>query len=132
MAVIIAVVPNPRVYLRTHLYGLGRAETDAAYRQNLRVIAAILFAYWADSAPDLSGERGHIFDVVTSDKFYHDGVNTTSDRRLWFCSYVGFEKITSTWAKQNAPSCKGYLSMRIYITDEFSRELAAHTIQIYF
>lgn len=132
MTVMLIVHKNAPLYLRTQLHGLGRAETDEAYRKNLRIIMAVLFAHWSDTNPDLTGIRGNLFDVITNESFYQEGFNKTSDKRLWFCSYVGFEKTTSEWAKEHAPSCRGYICMRVFVTDEFSNELESHTIIIYY
>lgn len=136
MAVLQVFVPTPNIYTRTLLHGVGRAGTDAELRNNLRLIAAILMAGWHDKyQPDLGGSTGEIFDVMTNEKFYLDGYNTTAkgdDRRLWFCSYIGFEKLTSKWAKENHPDCHGYICMRMYNQDDKQREVDHHTIQIYF
>lgn len=117
------------------LYGVGRASTDAELRANLRLILAILLAQWSDTNPDLEGIRGDIFDIVTSEFFYEKGYAKTtenSDTRIWFCSYVGFEKVTSAWAKEHHPDCRGYISMRLHNQDERCNELDSHSIQFYF
>lgn len=132
MAIMLVVSPQSKIYLRTILYGVGRAEDDSELRANFRLIAASVLAHWSDSNPDLSGVRGDIFDVLTAEPFYQKGYAKTSGERLWFCSYIGFEKITSTWAKTNHPDCKGYLCIRIYNQDSRHNELEFHTIQIYF
>ena len=136
MAVLIVVAPSPQVYTRTLLYAIGRAQTQAEMWDNLRLIAAVILVNWCDSNPDLSGVRGNIFDVLTTEFFYLNGYAKTKfgehDDRLWFCDYIGFEKITSTWAKENCPGCKGYLSMRLFNQDEKHRKQDTHTVQIYF
>ena len=136
MAVLLVVNASPRIYTRTMLFGVGRAESHAEMWDNLRLIAAILMAQWTDTNPDLSGVRGHIFDVLTNEFFYQNGYAKTQfgehDDRLWFCDYIGFEKITSQWAKENCPGCKGYLSMRLFNQDEKHRKQDTHTVQIYF
>ena len=133
MAVLIIPVENMRkLYIQTQLFGNGRAEDDASFRQNLRLIAAVLLAHWSDTKPDLSGETGHIFDVLTSEKFYKEGYNSTSDYRLWTCSYIGFEKITSKWAKEKFPNAHGYICMRVVAFDAGATEKASHTIQFYY
>jgi hypothetical protein len=83
----------------------------------------------------MSPEVSDIFDVVTSEAFYEKGVIKTvnnSDERLWFCTYAGFEKVTSQWAKDNAKGCHGVVSMRLHNTDTLHREADGHSIQIYF
>lgn len=137
MAILQIYIPSRNIYTRTMLYGVGRATSDGALRANLRLIAAVLLAGWSDNQhPDLSGITGEIFDVVTSEKFYTEGYNATirgdKDKRLWFCSYIGFEKITSKWAKENHPDCHGYICMRVDNQDERHNIIDAHTIQIYF
>ncbi len=132
MAVMIVINKNAHLYLQTHLFAIGRAADDAEFRKNLRIMAAVLLADWSDSKPDLSGVRGNIFDVITNEQFYQTGVNKTSGERLWFCSYIGFEKITSKWAKENTNQSRGYICMRIYITDAQHNELESHTVQIYY
>lgn len=136
MALLHIVNPNNRIYTRTMLHGVGRAGSDAELRANLRVILAILLVDWSETNPDLSGERGDIFDVITTPQFYEKGYAKTiahkGDERLWFCSYIGFEKVTSKWAKENCPDCHGYISMRIYNQDSRHNELESHTIIIYF
>lgn len=161
MAVILITEPNPKIYTRTLLHALGRADSDSEFRTNLRLVVAVLLAYWADTKPDLSGVRGDIFDVVTSEHFYRKGLAKTVYRekkgpllnddgigidpvpmwkeeladetaRLWFCSYVGFEKITSKWAKENHPGCHGYICMRVFNQDVRHNEIDGHTIIVYF
>ena len=136
MALLLVVNPSPRIYTRTMLFGVGRADSHSEMQDNLRLIAAILMAQWSDTNPDLSGVRGHIFDVLTSELFYQKGYAKTQfgdyDDRLWFCDYVGFEKITSRWAKENCPGCNGYICMRIHNQDDKHRERDNHTVLIYF
>lgn len=136
MAFLKIVIPNRNIYTRTMLYGVGRAETDADLRKNLRLIAAVLITGWSDTTnPDLAGIVGEIFDVMTSPKFYEDGYNKTSkgnDTRLWFCSYVGFEKLTSKWAKETIPQCHGVICMRIYNQDAQQNPMDSHTVQIFY
>lgn len=137
MSVRLIFIPNRNIYTRTMLYGVGRAQNDAELRNNLRLIAAVLLAGWSDTKDaDLSGQMGEIFDILTSEKFYTEGYNTSikgeNDRRLWFCSYIGFEKLTSKWARENHPDCHGYICMRVFNQDDQRRELDHHTIQIYF
>lgn len=136
MAFISVIVPRPSLYTRYMLHGLGRVEEDARFREQLRLMTAILLAEWSSTEPDLSGVVGDVFDVVTSAQFYEHGYAKTvgfgNDERLWFCSYVGFERVTSEWARRHHPSCKGYICMRIYNQDARHIEMAAHTIQIYF
>lgn len=136
MAFLHIVNPNNRVYTRTMLYGVGRAETDAVFRANLRMILAILLANWSDTNPDLSGVKGDIFDILTSPQFYEEGYAKTvageKDARLWFCSYIGFEKVTSKWAKENHPGCHGVVCARIYNQDTRHNEIDSHTVQFYF
>ena len=116
------------------LYAVGRAGTDAELRENLRLILAILLARWSDTNPDLEGVRGNLFDVATTEKFYQEGfaktVGAHGDDRLWFCSYVGFEKATSLWARSRG--LHGVVCARLFNQDVKNKELDAHTIQIYF
>lgn len=156
MAFFTVVVPRPHLYSRFMLHGLGRVETDAHFREQLRLMAAILFAEWSDTGlGGLEGVKRDIFDVVIDEHFYTKGyaktaksqkpnnrsadtfagimaVETRPDARLWFCSYVGFEKLTSKWAKENCPDCRGYISMRIYNQDIRHNVVDSHTVQIYF
>lgn len=137
MAVLQAVIPNSNIFLRTRLYGEGRAEDDAAMRKNFRIIAAVLMGEWSEiTLVDLDGIYGDILDVMTSPKFYDDGYNKTTngvnDDRLWFCSYVGFEKLTSKWAKETIPNCRGVILMRISNQDGKGNALDAHTVQIFY
>ncbi len=135
MAIILVTNPQPKLYTRYMLHGFGRVDNDADFREQLRLVAAILLAHWSDTDPDLSGVRGEIFDVVTNMHFYQNGYGVTTkgnDRRLWFCSYIGFERVSSKWAKENHPNCHGYLSMRLYNQDTRHNELDSHTIMIYF
>lgn len=136
MAFLHIAFPNRLLYLRTRLHGVGHADSDAEMRENFRLIVAVLLALWADANnPDLSGIRGTVFDIATSEFFYENGYAKTidnGDERLWFCSYIGFEQITSQWAKENHPTCNGCLCMRLYSQDNKHREMGAHTIQIYF
>lgn len=136
MAVLLVVNPDSRIYTRTVLHGINKSQSDTEYWDNLRLIAAVLLAQWSDTNPDLSGVRGHIFDVVVNEFFYHNGYAKTSfgeyDDRLWFCDYIGFEKITSQWAKENCPGCNGYLSMRLRNQNDKHRDVDNHTVLIYF
>lgn len=135
MAFLSIVHPSPQIYLRTKLHGIGYASSDAELRENLRLITAILLAKWSDTNPNLDGIRGILFDVITNEFFYHNGYAKAvdgTDERLWFCSYVGFEQITSKWAKEKHPGCKGYISMRLFNRDAKQQELDSHTVQIYF
>ena len=136
MAVLLVVKPNSHVYIRTMLYGIGRANSHAEMQDNLRLIAAILMADWVNLQPDPGDVREHIFDVMTTPLFYENGYAKTKfgdyDDRLWFCDYVGFEKITSQWAKENCPGCNGYICMRIHNQDDKHRERDNHTVLIYF
>jgi hypothetical protein len=155
MAFITVVVPRPQLYSRFMLHGLGRVESDAHFREQLRLMAAILFAHWSDGNPDLQGVKGDVFDVVIDQPFTERGFTKTvksekkadalvttfagviepetrSDARLWFCSYIGFERITSKWAKENCPGCRGYICMRIYNQDLRHNIVDTHTVQIYF
>lgn len=129
------IVPNNHIYTRTLLFATGRAQSDAELRSNLRLIAAILLAFWSDTKPDLSGSIGEIFDVVTSEPFYMKGLNKTvknNDERLWFCTYAGFEKLTSQWARDNAKGCHGVVCLRIHNQDARHNDLESHSIQIYY
>jgi hypothetical protein len=136
MAVLLINIPSPHIYTRTMLHGIGRAQTNAEMWDNLRLIAAVLLARWCDTGPDLTGVRGHIFDVLTSEFFYQKGYAKTKfgehDDRLWFCGYIGFEKVTSLWAKKNYPKCHGYICMRVHNQDDKHREQDNHTILFYF
>lgn len=143
MAFLHIVHPNNKIYTRTQLFAVGRAKDNAEMRSNLRLIAASLLAFWSDTNPDLSGEIGEIFDVVTSPDFYEKGLLKTYkgkneelgmyyDERLWFCTYAGFEKITSQWGKDNAKGCHGVVTMRLHNQDKLHNDCDAHTIQIYF
>lgn len=132
MAVVIHHVPDRATYTQTLLWGLGRAEDDAEFRQNLRIIMAILLAKSYEDSNPPEGREAAIFDIMTSESFYLKGYNKTSDQRLWFPSYVGFEKLTSKWAKQKYPDCHGYLCMRLIEQDVENETLASHTVQIYF
>jgi hypothetical protein len=159
MAFISVVHPCRSVYISTRLHGVGRAENDGEFRANLRLIAAIVLAQWSETNPNLLGVRGEVFDVVTSAPFYEQGFAKTvrrdfetqveegdfidalfpdmnehfrEDAKLWFCSYIGFEKVTSEWAKKNHPDCHGYICMRVYNQDALHKVLDSHTIQIYF
>lgn len=135
MAFLSVIVPRPNLYVRTMLYGVGRAESDTELRANLRLIAACLLAEWYDEKQKLNDITGQLFDMVTSEFFFANGYAKSKFRdeeRLWFCSYVGFEKVTSAWAKKHHPGCKGYISMRVYNQDARHVELDSHTIQIYF
>ncbi|BAW19379.1 hypothetical protein [Ralstonia phage RP31] len=117
------------------LHGVGRADSDAELRANLRVILAILLVDWYESNPDLGGVKSHIFDVVTAPQFYEEGYTKTvgnNDDRLWFCSYIGFEKLTSQWAKENAKGCHGVICARIFNQDARQNEMDHHCIQVYF
>lgn len=156
MAFLTVIVPRPQLYSRYMLHGYGRVETDAHFREQLRLMAAILFAEWSDTGlVNLDEKKRDIFDVVIDEHFYTKGfaktaksqrvnnrsadtfagvipVETRPDARLWFCSYIGFEKITSKWAKENCPGCRGYISMRIYNQDTRHNIVDSHTVQIYF
>lgn len=136
MAIILVTNPQPKLYTRYMLHGFGRVDNDAEFREQLRLMVAVLLAQWTDTKPDLSGARGVVFDVATNQQFYESGyaktINGDRDARLWFCGYVGFERVTSEWAKKNCPGCHGYVSMRLYNQDERHNELDAHSIIIYF
>lgn len=131
------IIPNRKIYTQTRLFGIGRAESDGVMRANLRKIAAALSATWyAENEPELVGKIEHIFDVLTTEQFYENGyaktVQDKYDPRLWLCSYIGFETLTSKWAKETIPACHGVICMRLYNQDERCDELEAHTVQIYF
>lgn len=136
MAFLSIVIPRPKIYTSTRLYGVGRAESDAELRANLRLITAVLLGEWYEEhKPGLDMKNGHVFDIATSEFFFKNGFAKSQfneDTRLWFCTYVGFEKVTSWWAKKNHPTCHGYLSMRLLNQDVRHNELDSHTIQIYF
>lgn len=146
MAFISVIIPHRKIYTQYMLHGYGRAKDDAEFRFGLRMTAAVLLSWWYDEAvllaekddpnrPNLEGSRGHVFDVATNEHFYTKGFGKTqngNDERLWFCSYIGFEKVTSEWAKKNYPDCNGYICMRIYNQDSRHNELESHTVQIYF
>lgn len=135
MAVLLVVNPNPHAYVRTTLHGINKARSYAEFFDNLRMITAVLLAQWSDTNPDLSGVRGDVFDVLTTEIFYRKGYAKTkrgSDERLWFCDYIGFEKVTSQWAKTNHPDCRGYISMRIHNQDQRHLDLEHHTVILYF
>ncbi len=129
------VFPHPGFYKRTQLNAINQSQDDGMMRENFRIMMAVLLAHWADTKPDLTGERGFLFDLLTSEKFYTSGYNKTkngNDERLWFCSYVGFEKVRSKWMKEKYPDVRGVLCMRIFSRDNKGVELDAHTIQIYY
>lgn len=130
MAFLILDHPNKQIYLQTHLWALGRAQDDDSYRANLRLVFAVLLAQWSDNHPELFGENNHLFDIITNENFIKKTYVTTSEKKIYFCSYIGFEKLTSKWAKEKYPHCRGYLCMRIYATNQHSEELDAHTIQM--
>lgn len=135
MAFIHLITPNNKIYTRALLHGVGYAGSQAELRDNMRLIVAILLAYWGDTNPEMSPEVSDVFDVVTSEDFYMKGILKTvrgTDERLWFCSYAGFEKVTSQWANEKAKGCHGVVSMRLHNTDTRHNEADAHTIQIYF
>lgn len=137
MAFLHVALPNKNIYTRTLLHAIGRAHTDGEMRANLRLIVAVLLAQWSDThAHLLHGQLGDLFDVVTSEDLYLKGVVKTvageRDERLWFCSYIGFEKITSQWAKETHPDCHGVVCMRLFNQDARHNEIDSHSIQIYF
>lgn len=136
MTFLSVIIPKPQIYLRTMLHAIGHAQSDGEMRDNLRLIAAILLAEWvSDCNPFLNNASSQIFDMVTSAHFYEKGYAKSifgGDVRMWFCSYVGFEKVTSQWAKENHPDCRGTISMRLFNQDDRHIELDAHSIQIYF
>lgn len=131
MAFLIHHIPNKELYLNTQLWIVRRQIDDATYRKHLRVVMAILLATAYDEANPPVGISAELFDVLTSERFHECGYNKTTDNRLWFCSYIGFEKITSAWAKEKYPKCKGYLCMRVLIKNHLHQE-TSHTVQIYF
>lgn len=132
MAVVIHHIPDRATYVQTILWALGRAEDDAEFRKNLRILMAVLLAKGYDEANPPKDKLAAIFDIMTSESFYLKGYNKSSDQRLWFPSYVGFEKLTSKWAKETYPKCHGYLCMRLVEKDVNNKDLDAHTVQIYF
>lgn len=132
MAVVIHHIPDRTTYMQTILWALGRAEDDAEFRQNLRILMAVLLAKGYDDANPPTGKLAAIFDIMTSESFYLKGYNKTSNQIMWFPSYVGFEKLSSKWAKETYPGCRGYLCMRLIEKDIEFNEVEAHTVQIYF
>lgn len=136
MAFLQIIKPDPGIYMRTRLYGVGRAESAAEMRDNLRLIGCILMARWSDDPHmALDGQIGDLFDVMTSESFYQKGIAKTvenNDERLWFNTYAGFEMLTSQWAKENAEGCRGVICMRVHNQGTDHQPIDSHTIQIYF
>lgn len=138
MAFLLIKIPRPKLYSRYMLHGLGPVDNDATFRNDLRLMAAVLLAQWYDEKnTELTGKISDIFDVATTEQFYKQGyaktTNGENDTRLWFCSYIGFERsVKSAWVKKNCPDCRGYISMHIYNQDIRHNHLDSHVVQIYF
>lgn len=142
------------IFNKTLLYAIGRCGNDAELRENLRLIAAILVAHWSETITpeEHSINVIDLINVVTDPQFYEKGFSKTNrnaiaeemieeqeifgmssiDERLWFCSYIGFEKLTSKWSKENIPDCHGVICMRVFNQDKFHRDCDSHTIQIFY
>lgn len=113
-----------KISINAILDGVARATTDAELRRNLRLIGAVLLARHAEHSP---------YDAVhiaMTEQFIEDGRVMTDKEGVWFCSYVGFERITSQWAREQNFTC--VICMRLVKMDIKMRELVAHTVQIYF
>lgn len=113
-----------KISINAILDGVARASSDAELRMNLRLIGAVLLARHAEHSPH------DCVHIAMTEDIIHKGRVKVDEQGIWFCSYVGYERVTSPWSKEQGFSC--VICMRLVKMDIKMRELVSDTIQIYF
>lgn len=119
--------------MQSVLHTVGRAGDDADLRYRLRLTLAILIAKHFENDPC------DIVDIVTSEDFYNKGyigAKGNNGEVIWACSYIGYERCTSKWARDRGYTC--VICMRMVAgrllagntSNNFNGE--AHTVQFYY
>lgn len=119
--------------MQSALHVVGRAGDDSDLRARLRLTLAILVAKHFENDPS------DIVDIVTNEEFYKKGfvgAKGNNGEVIWACSYVGWERCTSKWAKDKGYHCVICLRMvagRLEAGNTSNNfEGEAHTVQFYY
>lgn len=132
MAILILGKALPKVYRMTLSHGIGQASMEEM-RDNFRLIQAVAFAHIYDEDPMCVPARHDVLvDILLSEQFARKGYVTLSDESIVMCSYAGFERLTSKWAKQTYPDCRGVITTRLCKFDKSMNELAHYTVSVFF
>lgn len=132
MACIILAKALPRIYRMTLSHGIYLADREEI-RDNFRLIQCIAFANLIDETPiNLGDKNDYLIDVLLSEQYARKGYVTLSDESIVMCSYAGFEKLTSKWARETFPECRGVVTTRIGKFDKKLESLDFHSVSIYF
>lgn len=131
MACLILNMPLPKVYRQLLSHGINLANTEEI-RDNFRIITSVAFAHIYDSQKvDFGEKNNYLIDVLLSEQYAFKGYVTLSDNSIVMCSYAGFEKITSKWARETFPECRGVITTRIGKFNEKLESLDFHSVSIY-
>lgn len=132
MACLILKSKNEKIYRMVLSHAINLAESDRI-RDNFRFIASVLFAHCYDNGGvKVQPKDDYLVDVLLSEQYAKTGYVTLSDESIVICSYAGFEKLTSKWAKENCLGCRGVITIRVCKFDKHLNVLDAHSVSIYF
>ena len=118
------VKPDRKMSLNSILHGVYRDISDQQLRENLRTILAVLIAR------HLENELTDLDALVIMPEMYEKGYVATKDAVVT-CSYIGFERVSSRWAKEQGLHC--VICARYVAADARKQfEGQTHTVQFYF
>lgn len=124
MAYNLFVHKDRKLALNLMLHGVYLDTMDSVLRRNLRLTLGVLLAKYQEHNPSIAVDLAMMEDMIEHGKCgFTDCV--------WACTYIGFERVSSKWAKE--------LGLHCVITARFGKgdlrslfELENHTVQFYF
>lgn len=132
MACIILAKALPKIYRQTLSHGINLANAEEI-RDNFRLIQSVLFAHLVDEQTvDFGDKNNYLVDVLLSEQYARKGYVSLSDESMMMCSYAGFEKLTSKWARETFPECRGVITTRIGKFNKHMDALDFHSVSFYF
>lgn len=118
------IKPDRKISMHSMLHGVYKDNSDQHLRENLRTILAVLLARHCEH------ELGELESLIIMPEMYEKGYVATKDCVV-ACSYIGFERVKSKWAKDQGLHC--VICARFVFTDALKRfEGHTHTVQFYF
>lgn len=131
MACIILAKALPKIYRMTLSHGINLANVEEI-RDNFRLIQCVAFAHLYDDAQvDFGDKNNYLIDVLLSEQYARKGFVSLSDESMAMCSYAGFEKLTSKWARETFPECRGVITTRIGKFNKHLDALDYHSVSFY-
>lgn len=133
--------------MQAMLYGVYRAGVSGKMLSgNLRLFQAIALAHLPDyKLKKLPVQVDDLVLILTTESMYKEGYLATvvgggskefmalpTNKELHTTTYIGFERLTSKWARENAAGCHCVITSRIVTRDSTNTELRTHSVSVYF